>query len=440
LRKLYLLIPFLFLLYIPAAYSDYPIALNIPPSFYYAPCFQPLKNTTNSWYGSWATQGTPTTLSITNNTIYATPFCVGRTITIHQIESEVVLAGQRSDCRMGIYNDTGNGYPEKLISGSDVSSANTDSVGIITKTFAQDKLLLDGLYWLAMDCNAGQTSSIILDSSNYTQGKSSMTENAKITVGANNNRILLAVLHLNSNVGTITSVKIGATSLTRAVQSGGAGTGMDIEFWYLTQSAGLGTGSQTVTVTNNIKMETDVGLVSLYNVNQTAPIGVTVVRAGNIGPTTNPTLTITPTTIGSWIFGAISDGQTISNPNQTAIYTNASRGDGVATNGLQYNPAPVIANPNGLSWTANIANWGGAAIELRHFPIQIITPTFRAIPQSSIMPFLGMPNTMGVTNGGTMYEGNFTMSSTLTPLPNNYPSSANITTIQVPEILVDVVK
>lgn len=109
----------------------------------------------NRWYGSAMTQGTTTTTTQRANTMTATPFPVSVATTFDQIQIDVTTTKAASTCRAAIYTDNGNGYPDKLVSGSDVGTILTSGAGRAGNTFSGPITLQSGMYWLGFQCSGG---------------------------------------------------------------------------------------------------------------------------------------------------------------------------------------------------------------------------------------------------------------------------------------------
>lgn len=87
--------------------------------------------------------------ALTNQTgglLSCTPIWVPRSLSVDALEIEVTTGAATSNFRMGIYEDTGLGFPGALVAGSEVSVATT-AAGIQTGVIAA--ALTQGLYWLA---------------------------------------------------------------------------------------------------------------------------------------------------------------------------------------------------------------------------------------------------------------------------------------------------
>jgi hypothetical protein len=108
----------------------------------------------NRWYSSETEQFTNATFTPTANILYAVQYTLSQPATLDQIRIGVTATGAGSLCRIGIYSDNGTMYPNTLVSGSDVGTIDTSTLGIKTNTFATAKSIGAGLYWLALDCQA----------------------------------------------------------------------------------------------------------------------------------------------------------------------------------------------------------------------------------------------------------------------------------------------
>jgi hypothetical protein len=117
-----------------------------------------IKGSTAQWYGSAMSALAPGTQISVVTTLRASPWIVSHTITIDKIQAEISTAANPTSttCRIGIYRDNGNAYPQALVSGSDVGTFTT-TAGVKTNTFASPITLNEGLYWLAYSCGSAAT-------------------------------------------------------------------------------------------------------------------------------------------------------------------------------------------------------------------------------------------------------------------------------------------
>ncbi|NDB33605.1 MAG: hypothetical protein EB154_09165 [Nitrosopumilaceae archaeon] len=109
----------------------------------------------NRWYGSAMFINKTGTTTQKANTITATPFPVAAKTTFDQIQIDVVTLKAGSTCRAAIYTDNGNGYPDKLVTGSDVGTIATNAAGRVGNTFSGSITLSSGFYWLTAQCSGG---------------------------------------------------------------------------------------------------------------------------------------------------------------------------------------------------------------------------------------------------------------------------------------------
>jgi hypothetical protein len=117
-----------------------------------------VKGSTTRWYGNSMNQGASGTILWTGATLRAFPWIISHTITIDKIETEVSTAANPTTtvCRMGIYRDNGNAYPQALVSGSDTGTFTT-TAAVKSGTFGSPITLQEGLYWLAVGCDTAAT-------------------------------------------------------------------------------------------------------------------------------------------------------------------------------------------------------------------------------------------------------------------------------------------
>ena len=399
----------------------------------------PLKSGSNNWFGSWANQGTPTTLSLSNDTLYATPFVSSRPVSLNAIESEVTNKGKTSNCRMGIYTDNGNAYPSNLIIGSDTTFINASNLHVMTSNFTNNIKIPSGLYWLSLDCNDGSSpisSSILKDVlvNNYT-GTSLSTMTNSLTVGNNLNRALLVVEHWssqNSNLPNPTGALNPFNKIYEfndTLQFGGT-----IAFFI---SLNPNTGNNKIIASCSASCGSqgdDVAVYSLYNVDQTT--GFYNNNANGHGAAST-TLTITPNSKNSFLAEGGIAGGTITSQNQQPSYNQIPPPAKMAVEGQYLNN---LTNTNPVTFSFTASNGVNVAVEIKPATTSSgIMPFVRAIPTGSVYPILGMQNSMGAANGGTMYSVYYDIGSGTTRLPYVFPAGASISTIPIPEILVNVV-
>jgi len=107
------------------------------------------------YYGSFDTAATFTTLTISANTLYATPFFVPHGARFDSIAINVTTASSGRMARVGIYTDSGDAYPYALVPGTDVGELDVGTTGV--KQNVIDVTLHPGLYWLALVSNGSPT-------------------------------------------------------------------------------------------------------------------------------------------------------------------------------------------------------------------------------------------------------------------------------------------
>ncbi len=102
-------------------------------------------------YYSYPIMISTSTLAVSANTLYAIPFICGTEDRIADRIAMNATTGSAGNARLGIYDDTGNLYPNNLI--LDAGTVDTTSAGVKTITISQT-LYADKLYWLAIVLNA----------------------------------------------------------------------------------------------------------------------------------------------------------------------------------------------------------------------------------------------------------------------------------------------
>lgn len=128
------------LVIVSGALQELPSGDNLPPSIvhqvgyasaqYYYPCSQHAQSTSNT---------------LGNNSLRLVPWLVVESVTIVRIGGDVSAAGQAgSTLRIGIYNDTGSGYPGTLL--LEAGTISTASATVQELTINQS--LSPGIYWI----------------------------------------------------------------------------------------------------------------------------------------------------------------------------------------------------------------------------------------------------------------------------------------------------
>jgi len=191
--------------------------------------------------------------------------------------------------------------------------------------------------------------------------------NLPINVGSHDNRILIvtAGCYLGFGCTDVTKVQINSMNFTKAIDATD-GTDDYSSIWYLTENAGLGTGLQNVVVTYSSPYPYGTaGVYSLYNVNQTNPIGATNSTTNSVfGP--NAIGQITPTNTGSWI---IDDLHCVCFSLPSAALTLGWEEQNINSGNLigqsQYSTTPIIGSKNNMEWVnANTAFWTWVGVEI----------------------------------------------------------------------------
>jgi hypothetical protein len=206
---------------------------------------------------------------------------------------------------------------------------------------------------------------------------STTDETLSITVASNSNRVLIVPITVQALSGTptINTVKIGSTSFTLAIANDDFTNGQKSEMWYLINPP---TGSNTITVNfGAANARFSIGAYSLFNVDQSSPIGATATSSNTAGNAPS-SINITPTHTGSWIMDSASilNGVAQGNPvpNKTLGFVENIVGLGRIFGASQYDPNPMIGSSNTLSWTEN-AFFDTAAIEIKSSNTTTVTST-----------------------------------------------------------------
>lgn len=110
-------------------------------------------STHNRFHGSSLAVGLSSlgTAALPVNSLRASPFIVGRELTLDRIQAEVTTPGTSAKLRLGVYADN-NGYPGALL----VDSGELDAGSTGVKTATINLTIQPGLYWLA--CLGGTAS------------------------------------------------------------------------------------------------------------------------------------------------------------------------------------------------------------------------------------------------------------------------------------------
>ncbi len=101
--------------------------------------------------GSLAAPVTYTTWSVSSGLIIARPVTVSGRVRITDIQLADYCTGSGNSLTVGIYGDSGSGYPAALVaSTTGTGSGNCGGVNPVTFTFGSPVLLDPGPYWLAV--------------------------------------------------------------------------------------------------------------------------------------------------------------------------------------------------------------------------------------------------------------------------------------------------
>lgn len=100
---------------------------------------------TGRYYTTWY-QHTKTTQPLGREKLWAMPFLVPVTQSFDRIASEVTTARTNGVCRLGVYTDNGNVFPDALV----FESAELDCTSTGIKEDVISEELSPGLYWLAI--------------------------------------------------------------------------------------------------------------------------------------------------------------------------------------------------------------------------------------------------------------------------------------------------
>lgn len=113
---------------------------------------------TTRWVDGVVASGGTTTSLLFASQIYAIPFVVPATEQFDREAIEVSTAANptTNDCRVAIYTDNGNTYPDQLVPNSD-SGTNNNIQAVRIYNFSSPITLSAGLYWKALACNTAAT-------------------------------------------------------------------------------------------------------------------------------------------------------------------------------------------------------------------------------------------------------------------------------------------
>ena len=119
-----------------------------------------IRGSTTRWYGNNVNQLGPNTIALsgTASVIRAAPWIISQPMRIDKISAEIVGPGNPTStlCRIGIYRDNGNVYPDQLVAGTGSTEFADTTAGV--KTLAVSPITLQpGLYWHAWTCGTAAT-------------------------------------------------------------------------------------------------------------------------------------------------------------------------------------------------------------------------------------------------------------------------------------------
>jgi hypothetical protein len=203
--------------------------------------------------------------------------------------------------------------------------------------------------------------SITLDaeSNNHASASATSITISGFTVGNNSNKILIVSVGSYNPTPTVSGITWNSsenfTQINTVLNNGRA------DLWYLVNPTS--TTADIVVTYSSSAGSRSAGVTSLYNVNQSTPIGVTNTVTGTGGTIAG---TITPTTTGSWIIdsamsltglGAITD-------TLTAGFSNLIGGVD-RSHGTQYSASPTINSANSMTWTNGQSSYAWAGAEIK---------------------------------------------------------------------------
>ena len=175
---------------------------------------------------------------------------------------------------------------------------------------------------------------IAFDSGGRTENATGSSATASVTIGNTANRLLLVAVGFSDATDTVSTVVLGAQSLTKALAQNNlpVASTLSTEIWYLIAPT-VGAGTITVTFTGSVSLPS-IGYLSVYNCNQTTGVQT---ATGNSGTAANSGVTITPTATGSWIFGAFTPNAIPSAVSDTQVW--------LSTDGSHYMEAGCSNQP-----------------------------------------------------------------------------------------------
>lgn len=126
-----------------------------------------IRGSTTRWTSNLVSTATTGSTLDAASTLYATPLIIPATEKFDKMGIEVSTVANPAStlCRVGIYQDNGNVYPSKLISGSDAGESTT-TAKMHVYNFTTPITLKAGLYWTAVSCATAATTQPTFRASN----------------------------------------------------------------------------------------------------------------------------------------------------------------------------------------------------------------------------------------------------------------------------------
>lgn len=131
--------------------------------------------------GSWILPlGTPGTFAMGAGFLQLAPLWIPRAVSVSEILGEVTAGVASTFLRMGIYRDTGSGYPGDLVAGSDSGQIDASTVALKPFTYAPVLSLAPGLYWVG-GVNQGGTPTVRNSTGNNSSIAAESQSNAMVS-------------------------------------------------------------------------------------------------------------------------------------------------------------------------------------------------------------------------------------------------------------------
>ena len=206
-----------------------------------------------------------------------------------------------------------------------------------------------------------------------------------ITIGNNNNRILIVSTGVYNAQPTVSGVTLGSQNFVKAISASHSSHSFITELWYLI-NPDVGTADITVTWSSTAGRRGITG-TSFYNVDQSQLLQNNVQNTVDSGGQSSTVSgTITPTTTGSIVI----DAMMWLNGTQASLTRTAGAiqfiGGNDRSTGQQYMLTPTIGSANTMNYTASdSARWIWVGVEVK--AIETVTP--------ALMPALQSPSVGG---------------------------------------------